>query len=138
MMPQLTWDNVACTFQTLNTENAYGNSEYTITNNPNRMVRFAPVNKKRAASQVNFDVQKSLCYLQPASFSYTGIMQEPNDANITIFDVFGDHIVFRIPGRHLWASRTPATGWYVFDCVNNGGVLSDIHVGHSVINLQFI
>lgn len=131
----LTWQNVNCTFQTLNTLNQFGNSQYTITGNPNRMVRYAPINRIRAPDQVNFDEARAVCYLQPGSPSYADIMSEGDDTKITVYTVLGESIVFKAPGRFVNATRTPATGWCVFDCFNNNGVLSHIHVGHAVINL---
>ena len=54
-----TWQNVNCTFETLNTLNNLGNSQYTITGNPNRMIRYAPINRFRAPTQVHLDQPKS-------------------------------------------------------------------------------
>jgi hypothetical protein len=130
-----TWQNVNCTFQTQNTENGFGNSQYTITGNPNRMIRYAPVNQVRAPNQVHFDEARAVCYLQPGSPSYDDIMSEGDDTKITIHSVLGESIVLKTPGRFVNATRTPATGWFVFDCFNNDGVLSRIHVGHAIINL---
>jgi hypothetical protein len=28
------------------------------------------------------------------------------------------------------------TGWHVFDCINNDGILSHIHVGRAAFNLH--
>lgn len=131
-----TWQNVNCTFQTLNTLNQFGNSEYIITGNPNRLRRHAPINTIRAPNQVDFDAPKSVCYLQPGSPSERDIMSEGDDTKITVFTVLGESIVLKTPGRFVNATRTPATGWLVFDCFNNDGVLSNIHIGHAVINLQ--
>ena len=63
-------------------------------------------------------------------------MSEGDDTRITVFTVLGESIVLKTPGRFVNATRTPATGWLVFDCFNNDGVLSNIHIGHAVINLQ--
>ena len=52
-----------------------------------------------------------------------------------MFLVIGESILLKIPGRFVNATRTPATGWLVFDCFNNDGILSHIHVGHEIINL---
>ena len=131
-----TWENVNCTFETLNTVNNLGNSQYTITGNPNRMVRYAPINRFRAPTQVNFDELKSLCYLQHGCLTEQEIMKEADDNNITIFSVVANTIVFSIPGKNLIATRIPATGWTVFDCINNDGILSHIHVGHALSNLR--
>ena len=131
-----TWQNVNCSFQTLNTLNQFGNSQYIITGNPNRMQRHAPINTVRAPNQVHFDEARAVCYLQPGSASHDDIMHETIDANVTVFSVLGESIVFKIPGRYLNATRTPATGWVVFDCFNNNGVLTHIHIGHALINLR--
>lgn len=131
-----TWQNVDCTFQTLNTTNHFGNSKYTITGNPNWMVRHAPVNTVRAPNQVDFNEARDVCYLQPAGSAYDAIMNEPDDQNIAIHSVWGDEIVLKTPGLFIKATRIPATGWMVFDCVNTNGILTHIHVGHAVMNLQ--
>jgi hypothetical protein len=134
-MPK-TWQNVNCTFETLNTLNEFGNSRYTINGNPNRMQRYAPINTVRAPNQVNFDAAKAVCYLPPGSPTEEEIMNEGNDANITIFSVVGEVILFKLPGLVMSGTRIPATGWKVFDCFNNDGILSSIHVGHAVLNLR--
>ena len=131
-----TWQNVNCTFQTLNTENNLGNSQYTITGNPNRLVRYAPVNTFRAPNQVNFDVAKSVCYLQPAGDAYKAIMGDSRDWKFSVEDVAGNDILFRYEGNILRATRQPATGWQVFDLkVTDEGTVFDTHVGHKLINL---
>ena len=45
-------------------------------------------------------------------------------------------ILITLPGLVLTATRIPATGWTVFYCFNNNGILSHIHLDHAIINLQ--
>ena len=97
-MPKV-WKNVNCTFQTLNTVNQFGNSQYSITGNPNRMQRYAPINNGpgRNPNQVHFNQPKAVCYLQPGSFSETWIMNMSHDHDITIFSVLGETIALKTP-----------------------------------------
>jgi hypothetical protein len=132
-----TWTNVQCRFQTLNTENTRGNSEYRIWTD--RMLRNAPINVDRdgAHDQVYTFQRRAICYLEPNSLLYELIMRTPDD-RIKIADVVHDDIFVNADGTTLPARRIPAEGLITFDFDNNNGDLSHIHVGHAVLNLTIL
>jgi len=133
-----TWDNVPCRFWTQNTDNARGNSEYKISTNA--IVRCAPVNMDRPPyqNQVFTLKRKSICYIPPTSQLYDLIgylpLEERN--NIKIDSVVHDNVYLNVQGVILPASRRPAVGFAVFDCINNNGDLDEVHLGHDICKLQ--
>ncbi|GAM09406.1 hypothetical protein OR1_01684 [Geobacter sp. OR-1] len=133
-----TWDNVQCRFQTQNTVNKRGNSEYRVWSN--RILRCAPINMDRVGAQdqvYNF-MLKAICYLVPNSSLYNLIMDTRDDDRIKIDSVVHDYIYINVDGTVLPASRKPAEGLITFDAVNENGDLSHIHVGHAVYNLKLL
>ncbi len=129
-----TWKNYECEFYTDNNTNNYGDSKYLVTED--KMTRTAFVNLKRAPDQV-LSENPSIAYLDPNSELYRKIMSTPNDDYITVSDVIGDDIIICVhPGFVGACSRKPVETFFTFDFVNNGGVLSHIHVGHGVKRLS--
>jgi len=133
-----TWANVECRFQTQNTENRRGNSEYRIW--PNRMLRNAPVNVDRvgAQDQVYTFMRRAICYADPQTQLYELIKRTLDDDLIKIDSVVQDVIYMNVDGTVLPASRRPAEGFKTIDFINNNGDLSQIHIGHAVCNLKML
>jgi len=132
-MPK-TWENYECEFFTGNTTNTMGDSKYLVLTDG--MTRTALINFKRAPDQV-LSSNPSIAFLDPNSLLLKVIMETPDDGDITIASVEGDRIfvnVNRGPIEPVVAecSRKPVNGLVTFDFVNNNGVLSHIHVGHTV------
>lgn len=122
-----TWNNIPTKFTTKNTTNTYGDSVYTVT--ASGMTRYAPVNKERAPGQVDTG-NPAICYLEASKIS--PIMQEGDDSKITIAGVVGINVYIRVGTEIVTATLQPAVGLYTFDAVNTGGILSSIHVGHTI------
>lgn len=143
-MPK-TWANYECRFETVNTENQNGNSQYTVTTNG--MTRYAPVNRTRAADQVQTG-NPNVCYIDPTSNLYRAVMGQGDDSMIKILNVDGDSIAVKVSGIESQAGgrtvnyvvgqarRVPCNGWCPFDFRNNDGALSYVHIGHAVRNIM--
>lgn len=143
-----TWSNHPCVFTTRNTTNDKGDSVYTVTSN--QMKRYAPVNAERAPEQVHTG-NPSICYLEPGSKLLKAVMQQSDDAKVTVIAVQDDDIRIKVQlpaGKHGAGtdfeisnyvgrcSRRPKVGWSTFDFHNNNGVLKGIHVGHGVFTIR--
>jgi hypothetical protein len=133
-----TWENVPCRFWTQNTVNDRGNSEYKISTNT--LLRCAPINtgEDRPHDQVFFLKRKSICYIAPTSQLYNLIgclpLEDRND--IKIDSVVHNEVYLNAQGVVLPASRIPALGYAVFDCVNNNGDLDEVHLGNDICKLE--
>ncbi len=136
-----TWVNHECEFYSNNTENNLGNTRYLVASN--NMVRTAKVNLIRAPDQVLHD-NPSICYIEENSDIYDAVMQQGDDTKITISSVNGNVIIVKVSdvqgpnGNYVLGScsRIPVNGLCTFDFNNNNGVLTGVHVGHAIMNIN--
>jgi hypothetical protein len=61
-------------------------------------------------------------------------LEDRND--IKIDSVVHNEVYLNAQGVVLPASRIPALGYAVFDCVNNNGDLDEVHLGNDICKLE--
>ncbi|MEX2228846.1 MAG: hypothetical protein WEB13_04315 [Dehalococcoidia bacterium] len=129
------WDNTPASFKTENTENNFGDSEYTVS--ATGYQRYAPVNTVRAPNQVRFSAKRHFCYLTPGTGAYQAVMGS-SDAQTQIVAIAGSDVTFRVRGRIYVVSIDPAEGDcpFDFDYDPTTGTIAHGHVGHELYDLQ--
>jgi hypothetical protein len=140
-MPVQLWNNVECWFETENTHNNLGNSQYFITETGMTRAAFVNAGPHRNAEEVVFEnVKRKVCY---SSSDLSTHVHEAKEVRVLRVEVAGPYrIELQVTQKdgsvtvHIPYIR-PEVGYYPFDgLIHPNGIYRKWHPGHQIISLK--